>query len=294
VYYFIEPMFEEDIEQVQNIERNSFSTPWSVNTYRNELRNVHTSRYIVARASHTPPPPREDFPPRRSLLSGLLPAFLFAPRPSIPSHSSFPIVGYAGIWLNVSEAHITTIAVAPEYRGRGVGELLLNHLIEEALALNSEMLTLEVRVSNTVAQKLYLKYGFRPAGTRPRYYTDNNEDALLMWADTLNTPEFHKQLQRLRETLFIRLRKEADAPPPVGTTVRYPTPIPVGLAPAPAQVQAPQVSPAPQASLSPSEPAKPAAAKPLASVKPTVEPAPAKPPEDAPKPAPSGTPEPEA
>jgi ribosomal-protein-alanine N-acetyltransferase len=213
VYYFIEPMVEDDIEQVQQIERHSFSTPWSANTYRHELRSASNSRYIIARTSPTPPPPRDERPAtRRGLLSSLLPGLLGmgqrAPR------SPYQIVGYGGLWLNVDEGHITTIAVAPEYRGRGIGELLLNGLIDQALALNTDMMTLEVRVSNIVAQQLYLKYGFRASGTRPRYYTDNGEDALIMWTDSVRTRGYQERLRRLREQLFTRLREEAGVPPP--------------------------------------------------------------------------------
>jgi ribosomal-protein-alanine N-acetyltransferase len=221
VYYFIEPMVEDDIEQVQQIERRSFSTPWSANTYRHELRSASNSRYIVARASPTPPPPRDERATvRRGLLAGLLPSLLGmgqrAPR------SPHQIVGYGGLWLNVDEGHITTIAVAPEYRGRGIGELLLNGLIDQAQALNTDMLTLEVRVSNIVAQQLYLKYGFRASGTRPRYYTDNGEDALIMWTESVRTPAYQERLRRLREQLFTRLREEAGAPPPSASSGALP------------------------------------------------------------------------
>ncbi len=213
MYYFIEPMLEDDIEQVQQIERRSFSTPWSASTYRHELRNASNSRYVVARSSPMPPPPRDEQPAaRRGLLAGLLPT-LFGIGPRSP-RSPYSIVGYGGLWLNVDEAHVTTIAVAPEYRGRGIGELLLNGLIDQALALNTDLLTLEVRVSNIVAQQLYLKYGFRPSGTRPRYYTDNGEDALIMWTESMRSVAYQERLRRLREQLFARLREEAGAPPP--------------------------------------------------------------------------------
>jgi ribosomal-protein-alanine N-acetyltransferase len=222
VYYFIEPMLEDDIEQVQQIERRSFSTPWSASTYRHELRNASNSRYVVARASPMPPPPRDEQPTaRRSLLAGLLPT-LFGVGPRSPQ-SPYSIVGYGGLWLNVDEAHVTTIAVAPEYRGRGIGELLLNGLIDQALTLNTDLLTLEVRVSNIVAQQLYLKYGFRPSGTRPRYYTDNGEDALIMWTESLRSAAYQERLRKLREQLFARLREEAGAPPP--TTGGAPRPL---------------------------------------------------------------------
>lgn len=209
MYYFIEPMTEDDIPYVQDVERQSFTTPWSASTYRRELRHPASSRYIVVRASPTPPPPRSPRPPaaRRSLLSLVLPTF-FAPPAALSQH---PLVGYGGLWLTESEAHITTIAVAKAHRGRSVGELLLNGLIDHALELRATWLSLEVRVSNTVAQNLYLKYGFRPAGTRARYYTDNGEDALMMWTDPIQTAEYQSRLRELRERLFARLRDRAEA-----------------------------------------------------------------------------------
>ena len=213
MYYFIEPMADTDIERVQEIERRSFTTTWSANTYRHELRHPSNSRYIVARASTAPPPPRNGGQPtRRGLLANLLPSLFGATQPA-PA-SPYPIVGYGGLWLSVDEGHITTIAVAPEYRGRGIGELALNGLIDQAMALDADMLTLEVRVSNLVAQQLYLKYGFRPAGTRPRYYTDNSEDALIMWTESIHSANYQERLHKLREQLFERLRLEAGEPPP--------------------------------------------------------------------------------
>ncbi len=212
MYYFIEPMVENDIERVQEIERRSFSTPWSANTYRHELRHLSNSRYIVARASTTPPPPRnEGQPQRRGLLASLLPSLFGSPP---PQPSPYPIVGYSGLWLSVDEGHVTAIAVAPEYRGRGIGELVLNGLIDQAISLNADMLTLEVRISNLVAQQMYLKYGFRPAGTRPRYYTDNSEDALIMWTESIHSTAYQDRLYKLRARLFERLRLEATEPPP--------------------------------------------------------------------------------
>ena len=209
MYYFTELMQEEDIGQVQEIERQSFTTTWSATTYRRELRHPATSRYIVARASATQPPPQlsRPAPPQRNLITLLL-SSLFPPA---LTPSPYPLAGYGGLWLTESEAHITTIAVAAAQRGYGVGELLLNGLIDHAQELRATWLSLEVRVSNNVAQNLYLKYGFRPAGTRARYYTDNGEDALMMWTETITTPEYQQRLAALRQRLFARLRDQAEA-----------------------------------------------------------------------------------
>ncbi len=95
-----------------------------------------------------------------------------------------------------------------------MGELLLNGLIDAAYELRAKMLTLEVRVSNAVAQRLYVKYGFQPAGTRPRYYTDNSEDALIMWTESIDTPEYQSRLSELRRQLYARLQRQVAARPP--------------------------------------------------------------------------------
>lgn len=214
MYYFIEPMTEDDIPAVQQIESQSFATPWSANTYKREIRNTASCRYLVARASLTPPPPRPAGgpPPRRSGLLGQIVAALFPPANG--AGHECPIVGYGGLWLTVDDAHVTTIAVDPQHRGFGVGELLLNGLIDAAYELQANLLTLEVRVSNSAAQRLYIKYGFEPAGTRPRYYTDNGEDALIMWTESINTPAYQARLSELRRQLYARLQRQvADRPP---------------------------------------------------------------------------------
>lgn len=198
-------MREDDIPRIQEIERQSFSSPWSASTYLRELRSPNECRYIVARAS-TSKPRHLDVPEpaRRGWLSSLLPG-LFA---STASPSPYLIAGYGGVWLTVNEGHITTIATAPEMRRRGVGELVLNGLIDAARDLGADVLTLEVRVSNEAAQKLYLKYGFAARGVRRRYYTDNNEDALIMWTERITTREYQARLHTLRSQLAERLQQE--------------------------------------------------------------------------------------
>lgn len=137
-------MREEDIDQIVHIEKLSFATPWSKESFMNELYKNQFATYVVI----------ED---------------------------GEKVIGYCGMWLIVDEAHITNIAILPEYRGKKLGDALLKKVMEMALEMGAISVTLEVRVSNTVAQNLYRKYGFKNGGIRKGYYTDNQEDALVMW-----------------------------------------------------------------------------------------------------------------
>jgi ribosomal-protein-alanine N-acetyltransferase len=111
------------------------------------------------------------------------------------------IVGYAGIWVMTDEAHVTTIASHPEARGRGVGELLLVALIHRSLEIGARWMTLEVRASNLAAQALYGAFGFEAAGRRPRYYTDDGEDALVMTTPDLAGARMQSIIADERERL---------------------------------------------------------------------------------------------
>jgi [ribosomal protein S18]-alanine N-acetyltransferase len=115
------------------------------------------------------------------------------------------IVGFAGMWLMLDEAHVTTIGVKRELRGLGLGEVLFATLLDIATQVGAARSTLEVRVTNSSAQALYRKYGFREEGVRRRYYSDNNEDALIMWSERLSSPEFRERYRRLRVELGNRL-----------------------------------------------------------------------------------------
>jgi ribosomal-protein-alanine N-acetyltransferase len=150
----VEPMRPEDVPAVHEIERLSFRTPWPAYAFEQELRGNRLARYIVARAGDR-------------------------------------VVAFAGVWLMVDDAHITTFAVHPDWRRQAVGRRLLLNLTEVSVAIGARRMTLEVRVSNVVAQALYRSFGFEIVGRRPRYYTDDGEDALIM-----TTPELHDPRMR--------------------------------------------------------------------------------------------------
>ena len=150
-------------------------------------------------AAQEPEKPRRLFP--LSLLPGRQSATM--PPPNLAS-----IIGFAGLWLMVDEAHITTIAMHPNFRRLGLGEYMLASLIDIAYSINAKWVTLEVRVTNYTAQNLYRKYGFSEAGVRHRYYSDNQEDALIMWTDEINSPAYKQKFLELKANLFQRLEAE--------------------------------------------------------------------------------------
>lgn len=135
-----------DIDQVLQVERKCFTAPWSRQAFVTELAQNQFAHYLVAEYQGT-------------------------------------VIGYAGVWLIIDEGHITNIAVHPDFRGLKLGETLLRTLANHCAAHGILRMTLEVRVSNTVAQNLYQKVGFVDVGVRKGYYTDNNEDAMIMWVD---------------------------------------------------------------------------------------------------------------
>ncbi|WP_010276959.1 ribosomal protein S18-alanine N-acetyltransferase [Paenibacillus senegalensis] len=136
----------EDIGRICEIEEEAFPTPWTSAAFYNELVNNHFAHYMVME------------------LDG-------------------EIIAYGGMWLIMNEAHVTNIAVALRYRGMKLGERLVRELKRTAAFMGADKMTLEVRESNEVAKRLYRKLGFASSGVRKAYYTDNNEDAIIMWAD---------------------------------------------------------------------------------------------------------------
>jgi [ribosomal protein S18]-alanine N-acetyltransferase len=139
-------MKEEDIDQILEVEQASFTTPWSREAFYNEIYNNKFAVYLVLEEDEK-------------------------------------IVGYCGAWIVIDEAHVTNVAVLPEYRGKKLGEALLRKMMTVAVDMGARSMTLEVRVTNHVAQSLYRKLGFQNGGIRKNYYSDNQEDALVMWVN---------------------------------------------------------------------------------------------------------------
>lgn len=135
-----------DIDRILEIEYASFTTPWSREAFYNELYQNQFAVYLVL-------------------------------------EEKGEVVGYCGVWIVIDEAHITNVAILPEFRGKGLGEAMMRKLMLVAKAKGAETMTLEVRVSNNVAQSLYRKLGFQEGGIRKNYYVDNQENGLVMWVN---------------------------------------------------------------------------------------------------------------
>lgn len=212
-HFTIEPMHMDDVPEVGRVERRCFSNPWPASAYRRELRNLAQNYYIVLRGSggdtlRTRGKFVEDYADN---WRGLRALGLLSFRSKTPvAADSRPIAGFAGMWQLFDEAHVTTIGIDLPYRGRGLGEALLLALFDEAIRRGTNVVTLEVRVSNASAMRLYEKYGFTIHGVRPGYYSDNGEDAYLMWSQSLRDERYLEMLDRLRQALRDRLAGELD------------------------------------------------------------------------------------
>lgn len=155
------PMDLADLERVRMIDALSFSMPWSERSYRFELMENNNSIVWVAEAKSIDAQPE--------------------------------VVGMIVVWVIIDEAHVATIATHPDFRGSGIGRRLLAHGLLAAYRRGARQAYLEVRRSNLAAQMLYDKFKFQVVGERPRYYKDNNEDALLMTLENLQPEELALQ-----------------------------------------------------------------------------------------------------
>jgi ribosomal-protein-alanine N-acetyltransferase len=193
-YYIIRPMKYEDIPQVAQIDREAFPGEWvfrSQAAYKQDLNNP-SIRYIVAckkwdvsesggQVMQKPPWFKRFF--------------------SYGRHLNTPedIVGFSGFWMMMQEAHIIAIGVRNGYRQLGIGEGLLIATIELTQILNANVVTLEVRASNMIAQELYRKYGFQVVGRRLKYYSSDGEDAIIMSTDNITSLPFQASFQQLKK-----------------------------------------------------------------------------------------------
>lgn len=142
----VRSMHADDLSTIIVIERASFSTPWSLDAFKTELKDNEYARYLCLEVDGQ-------------------------------------LIGYMGLWFILDEGHITNIAILPNFRGQRWGEFLMRTVMEKMAGLGMERMTLEVRTSNYSAQSLYKKLGFAVAGIRKEYYSDTHEDALIMWAE---------------------------------------------------------------------------------------------------------------
>ncbi len=168
----------EDIASgVMPIESVSFGKHhWSEDSFHNEMNNQIGRYYVLVQST-----------------------------PDVNSSNPTGVLGYCGVWHIIDEGHVTTVAVNPDLRGNALGEIQLVHMMMVGRRFNLRYVTLEVRVSNYSAQNLYYKYGFNSVGTRPKYYQDNQEDALIMTTPDIQSPEITTLFESLKEKLSQRL-----------------------------------------------------------------------------------------
>jgi len=207
-------MMASDIEQVLEIEREAFAPLFMGASLKRDLNNKY-ARYLVAHWPEIaesepeqvlPDLPHTDAEPGDESLWGRM---VRGVREMVgrqnDSESQFQdIAGYVGLWFQGNETHITEIAVREEFRGKGIGELLLIGSVRVAMEHGSTVLTLEARVSNFIAQRLYEKYGFKEVGIRKNYYSDNREDAVIMTTSPIHTAEYQEKFRGLQETYLGR------------------------------------------------------------------------------------------
>ena len=209
----------DDIDEVIEIEREAFSPQWSSSPFKRDLNNKRAC-YLVAcpedaalppEVSSNAGPPAAPHPetggdagPGASWLARLAGRLGFGgggiPSAPLPEEDGCAIAGYVSVWYQADEAHITEIAVRETLRGRGIGELLLIGSLRAAIEYGSHVMTLEARVSNFIAQRLYQKYSFKSVGLRKGYYSDNREDAVIMTTTPILTEEYRRLFEELQQT----------------------------------------------------------------------------------------------
>ena len=202
--YDTRPATQTDIDQLREIESEAFPTNWPPTPFKRDLSRDKISVLVAYDTTQHPDPtpnpaplPR-SFNPSRTLLGFLRRLIGMKPSNSNITASNY-VAGYVITGFMTDEAHILGIAVRGSLRGKGIGELLLISSIEMAIKNQSRVSTLEVRVSNHVAQSLYTKYGFKQVGERKGYYTDNHENAYIMTTDEIGSAPYMKRFRELAD-----------------------------------------------------------------------------------------------
>jgi ribosomal-protein-alanine N-acetyltransferase len=199
--YDVRPMQIEDIPQVTEIDHEAFPTFWPPIPFKQELNNKF-AHYLVAweKPLEAVQPPQIELESKNPQSgSGRLAWWKLKHLVSKERFFGDYLVGYAASRQTLDEAHLTSIAVRETYRRKGIGELLLISVINLAIQLGAEIITLEVRASNLPAQALYQKYGFAGVGLRHKYYSDNGEDALIMSTKRITTTLYQGHFQQLKQ-----------------------------------------------------------------------------------------------
>ena len=240
--YYLEPMRLCDVPEVEAIERASFSSPWTRRAYEYDLTENPLAHYLVVRegvgtlaeqhgqgeagrlVAEAADASRQCEPLTwRQRIGSALSAVAHAisrlgMKPSSPDNSpagaGTPVLGFAGIWMAVEEAHLVTIAVRQDYRRRGLGELLLIGALDLAAGLRASTVFLEARVSNVAAKRMYDKYGFVLSRIRKAYYSDNGEDALEMAVEGIDKPQYQSRLQRMKKMLAEKMAEPSSEEEP--------------------------------------------------------------------------------
>jgi ribosomal-protein-alanine N-acetyltransferase len=206
VSVYLRLLQKEDVAEVVEIEREAFSPTWVSSPFKRDLSNRRAC-YLVAcieRSENEPEPAQEtpiDGEAGQSWISRLAGRLGFGGAPEEPPAApDCNIAGYVSVWYQGDEAHITEIAVRGFLRGNGIGELLLIGSLRAAREYGSHVMTLEARVSNFIAQRLYEKYSFKSVGIRKGYYSDNREDAVIMTTTPIGTDEYSRMFRDLQDT----------------------------------------------------------------------------------------------
>ena len=205
--FLVRRMSLSDIPQVLEVERQSFPSMWPPTAFRRELQQNRLAHYIVIGEANAAVAAASGAD--GSMESGPISRFLGEIKHILtgddpvnlppPEERAELITGFIGVWMLPDEAHIVTIAVRDSHRRQGIGEMLLIAALDLAREKSQPLMTLEVRVSNDAAIQLYDKYGFEQVGLRPRYYSDNKEDAYILTANAVTTSDYTGLLATLRE-----------------------------------------------------------------------------------------------